>query len=442
MTIDAPDAVPATGNLADRESSSSRVQAGVEADRNRPAKARRKFPWRGLWRVGRWILLVSLVALNVWWFWLESRPEVGLDTIAMWVEQHRDREAEEALRQRLARSPNDGAARILLARLLGQRKDMLACAQELHRIPFWWPDRGKWWLMEAGAFEEIGRMADAEAAWKSLVEDDPLHPVEPRLATVATRDLLELYAVEGRWEDAVQLIWKTYNRTDDPAERERLLNMRLRTELERIAPVVAAAKMEGYLAADPGDWEARLGLAKVLSALNRAEEARSHLEVCLRERPNDAVGWAAYLDLLNSSGDLDGLRKAAARLPESAAENTAALKHRARLMELDRRWSDAAALYRRILRVSPFDNQAYFHLAQAEERLDQHGPAQEHRRRWQTLRDARTELGRAYQAVLDLRASAPNTPKHHAAIRDLARICETLGWKRDAEGWAQLAPGA
>jgi predicted Zn-dependent protease len=440
MTIEAPDAAPATGGPADRESSPSGVQAS--AMRARPAGPRGGIPWRVLWRPGRWVLLVFLVGLNAWWFWLESRPQVGLDTIATWVAQHRDREAEQALRQRLARSPHDGAARIQLARLLGQRQEMLACARELHRIPFWWPDRGKWSLMEAGAFEEIGRMGDAEAAWKSLVEDDPLHPVEPRLATAATRDLLELYAVEGRWEDAVQLIWRRYGGSTDPAEREKLLNMRLRTELERIAPVVAAAKLEGYLAADPEDWEARLGLAKAQSALNHPEEARRHLEVCLRQRPEDARGWAAYLDLLSTSGDLDGLREAVARLPASLAENPAVLKHRARILELDRRWSEAAALYRGILHVKPSDDQAYYHLAQAESRLDQHGPAQEHRRRWQALRDARTELNRAYQAVLDLRASGPNTPKYHDAVRNLARICEALGWKRDAEAWAQLAPDA
>ena len=46
--------------------------------------------------------------------------------------------------------------------------------------------------MEAGAFKQISRMKDAEMAWKALVEDDPLHPVDPKYATSATRDLLEL----------------------------------------------------------------------------------------------------------------------------------------------------------------------------------------------------------------------------------------------------------
>ena len=91
-------------------------------------------------------------------------------------------------------------------------------------------------------------MNDAEAAWKALVEDDPFHPVDPKFATAATRDLLELYAVEGRWDDATQLIWKSYSRANDTADRQKLLNMRLRTELDRIAPVVAAEKMESYLA--------------------------------------------------------------------------------------------------------------------------------------------------------------------------------------------------
>src|SRR5262249_29148729 len=162
----------------------------------------------------------------------------------------------------LARSPHDGEARIMLAKLLAQHNDVLGSAQELHKVPFWWSDKGKWLLMEGGAFKEFGRMADAEAAWKAVVEDDALHPVDPKFVTAATRDLLELYAVEGRWDDAVRLIWTIYERTSDLEEREALLNMRIRTELERILPAVAAAKMEKYVAAEPADWEARRGLAK------------------------------------------------------------------------------------------------------------------------------------------------------------------------------------
>jgi tetratricopeptide (TPR) repeat protein len=330
----------------------------------------------------------------------------------------------------------------MLAKLLAQRHDMLGCARELHRVPFWWPDKGKWLLMEAGGFKESDRMREAEAAWKALVEDDPFHPVDPKFVTAAVRDLLELYAVEGRWDEAAKLIWQTYDRTNDLIEREKLLNMRLRTELDRIVPAVAAAKLEKYLTADPEDWEARRALAKVKRALNFPEEARRQLETCLEERPEDPHGWADYLDLLHAIGDLDGLRRAAQRLPAAAADYPPILTHRARLLERDRRWPEAAELYRRILQGRPFESETYYRLALVEDRLGQREPAQAHRRRWQAMRAARTELNEAYQKVLDLHRLDPNSPQYHAAIRHLAQVCQVLGWSRDAEGWAQLAPTA
>ncbi len=437
--IEAPTPVPSADDTMGRESFPASAKV---AEHIRPSGAGRDNRGRRLWRLGRWTLLLSLIGLNAWWFWLGSRPVVGLDTIATWIERDRDGDAEQALRRRLTGSPHDGQARALLAKLMAKRHDMLGCARELHRVPFWWPDKEKWLLMEAGAFKELGRMSDAESAWKALIEDDPFHPVQPRFATAAVRDLLELCAVEGRWDEAVKLIWQAYDRTDDRDERGRLLNMRIRTELDRIVPSVAAAKMENYLAADPQDWEARRGLAKAKLALNLPEEARRLLETCLRERPEDHRCWADYLDLLHNSGDLNGLREAVARLPEPVAEYPAVLTQRARLLERDRRWAEAAALYHRILQVRPFERETYYRLSLVEDRLGQHETARLQRERWQAMSAARTELNAAYQKVLDLHRSAPDSSEYHAAIRRLARVCETLGWSRDAEGWAQLAPPA
>ena len=139
MTIEAPDAAPATGDPVNRES----PLAGDQAEaRIRPSRTSRGTRWRRLWRLGRWTLLLSLMSLNAWWFWRSSRPVVGLDTIATWIEQHHDREAEPALRQRLTRSPHDGAARILLAKLLGQRHDMLALRRSCTGFPSGGQTRG------------------------------------------------------------------------------------------------------------------------------------------------------------------------------------------------------------------------------------------------------------------------------------------------------------
>jgi tetratricopeptide (TPR) repeat protein len=433
MTIEAPDAIIARENPANRETPIALDAVRLEPTR-RGGRARR------LLRLSRWALLLGLAGVNAWWLWCEVHPVAGLDVISKWIELHRDQEAEQALHQRLARSPHDGEARIMLAKLLGQRNATLASARELHKVPFWRPDKGKWLLMEGAAFKESGRMSDAEAAWKAVVEDDPLHPVEPKFVTAATRDLLELYAVEGRWDDAVKLIWKSYDRTNDPGEREALLNMRIRTELERIVPAVAAAKMEKYLAADSADWEARRGLARVLLALHQPEEAKRHLATCIAERPEEPRGWADYLDLLHDTGDLDGLRQVVARLPDPVAEHPGVLKHRAMLLERDRQWAQAGELYEHILRVRPFERETHYRLALVEDRAGQHQPAQAHRKRSEAMRAARTELNEAYQKVRDLHQSDLNSPKYHTAIRRVAELCEALGWNRDAEGWARLVP--
>ncbi len=439
MTIEAPDAVPATGGPAEPDPPPAGAPGAAPP---RPAGARRG-PWgRRLWRLGRWGWLLSLVGLNAWWSWREARPLVPPGTIARWIERRQDSQAEPALRRRLDRSPHDGEARILLARLLAQRNELLACARELHRVPFWWPDSARWRLMEAGALKECKRMGDAEAAWKAVALDDPLHPVAPELVTAAVRDLRELYAVEGRWDELVRLIWATYDRTDDPAEHEKLLNLRIRTELTRIAPPVAAEQLEGFLAADPRDWEARRGLARAKLTLNEPAEARRHIEICLQKRPGEPRAWADYLELLQTTGDQEGLRRAVARLPESAAQHPGVLKYRARLLELDHRWSEAAELYRRALQSHPSDRELHYHLAMVEDRLGHREAAQAHRRRWDAMRTARNELNEAYQNVLDLRESRRDSPELHAAIRRLARLCKTLGWERDAEGWARLVPAA
>ncbi len=87
---------------------------------------------------------MGLIGLNAWWWWRESRPLPDLKSIELLISQQRDADAEQAIRRRLAYSPHDGDAHALLAKIFGQRGDMLACARELGQIPFWWPSKGKY----------------------------------------------------------------------------------------------------------------------------------------------------------------------------------------------------------------------------------------------------------------------------------------------------------
>src|SRR4051812_8048937 len=115
MKLEAPDAASATGDPASRDRS---LVGAQDAAPPRHASARPGYRGRRLWRFGRWALLVSLLGVNGWWSWRDSQPVEGLETIARWIEQDQEIRAEQALRHRLGRSPHDGEARIMLAKLL------------------------------------------------------------------------------------------------------------------------------------------------------------------------------------------------------------------------------------------------------------------------------------------------------------------------------------
>jgi tetratricopeptide (TPR) repeat protein len=387
-----------------------------------------------------WIALLGLVVLNAWWWWRGGRPVPDLKSIELLISQKHQAEAEQALGQRLAYSPHDGDSHALLAKLFGQRGDMRACALELRQIPFWWPAKGKYLLMEGTAFKQMDRMRDAESAWQAIVKDDPLHPVERKYVTAAVMDLLELYAIEGRWSDAARLIWTDYDRLDDPHDREALLVMRMRTELERITPAVAAEKLRRFLAADPEDWAAERALAKVEVALNNGDEAKKLLEGCLEHQPQDPRGWTDELAVLSELGDLEALRDTLARVPPTIAGDPSFFRFHAVLAERDRNWDEAARLYERLTQIRPWERENFYRLALVETRLGRAAKAQEHRKRSEAMQAARVELNDAFQKVLDVRRLESPSSEVKSAIDRLVQVCRVLSWTRDAEAWERLSP--
>ena len=115
------------------------------------------------------------------------------------------------------------------------RGDLLACAQQLHAVPHWSPEKPEALYREGQSYFEMNRAKDAESAWQNLIKDDPLHPISAELMHDGCQALLKLYAIEDRWEDAFPVIWTAYDHAV-AIDRPVLLAMRMRTELERVAP--------------------------------------------------------------------------------------------------------------------------------------------------------------------------------------------------------------
>ncbi len=428
---------------APHDTPSSHTANPVPAETTRVSVHQRRR--RRLWS---WISALSLLGctglagFNVWWYWYDTRPLPDNRAIEAMMGREQYDQAEAALRARLRRSPHDTEVRLLLARALGARGDMLGCARELHEVPSWWLTKAEAMFHEGQAYLMANRAKDAEACWLAVVKDDPLHPSPIDVMNVSSQQLLGLYAVENRWEDAAAVIWETYERVD-PADHLGLLGMRVKSELERIAPEAAIDKLESYVAADPTDWEARRALAHAQLALGHKEEAEREYRACLAGRPDDPRVWRDYLTMLYDSGDQDAWAALMARVPVAAESESEVWRFRGLLKEKAGDWAGAAEDYRRALERNPYVMASHYRLAMVEERLGHRPLAAEHRKKADQLREARGELRSAFGELLVAQEARenqkPSNPDLPHAMRRLAGVCDTLGWARLADAWNRLA---
>jgi Flp pilus assembly protein TadD len=384
-------------------------------------------------------LLLGGIAFNVWWYWRDTLPVADLRLIEVWIGNGEYGPAGQELREHLRRAPHDGAARMMLARVLAARGDLAGCAWELHQVPTWWPQKAEALYRAGQAHLLMNRARDAETAWLAVIDADPLHPADPAVFHDASQELLALYATEDRWDDAHVLLWKVYDRAA-PADRPAVLAIRMRSELERIAPTASVRLLRRYVAADPADWEARRALANAERVLGQRCEALRDMRACLDARPEDPRVWRDSLALLQSLGERDAFHEVLARVPALAEIEPELWIFRGQARERAGDWAAAAAHYRQALELNPNLQSAHYRLATIEGRLGHSVAAAAHRTRWQELHEARGALRQAFGAYLDAQQRLPNdSPELRASLKRLASICQTLGWSRAAEGWSRLA---
>jgi tetratricopeptide (TPR) repeat protein len=384
-----------------------------------------------------WALVAGLTALNVWWFWAD-RPSLDIKTIDAWVVRGRPDDAERALRDLLWRSPDHGDARMKLARLLGERGDYLGCAGQLHLVPFWSPAKAEARFLEGQAYRLVERARDAEAAWEACIDADPLHPAPPRHFHAAARELIAQYVLEGRLDDARRTIWRAYDAAG-PTDRPAILVMRLRAELERIAHDEALSRLRQFVAADPGDWEARRALALEEQLAGHEAAADRNMAACVAANPDDPAGWRTHLQILHHRGDREGMIAVLPRLPASADGDAEVWKYRGLAREWVGDLAGALDAYGLAARLNPYEPEYLYKLATVEQRLGLLEPASEHARRSHQLRDALLRLREAFLAFLETSEhSEPGDAPYRAAVERLATFCGQLGMRREADAWRQV----
>jgi tetratricopeptide (TPR) repeat protein len=384
------------------------------------------------------LLFAGLLAFDLWFYWRDNYPASDDRTISDWIHNEQYKKAEAALRERLRRSRWDSQARIMLARVLAACNNPLGCAQELHQVPFWSPEKAEALLREGQAYAKIDRARNAELAWLEVIKDDPLHLISLGVHHDACQELLKIYAIEDRWEDAYPVIWKSYDRSpviDHPV----LLSMRLRPELERVSRIESVPVLRRYVLADPEDREALRSLARAEVALGQHADAAYHFQVCLKNWPDDVRAWRDYLAMLLDEGELDSFLTLLERYPIGADREPETWMYRGVAKEKSGNWDAAAQMFRKAIELNPSVPKYYYRLSVAELRLGLNEAAAAHRQRTKVMNDARAQLPAAYAAFFRAKTAEKSDSRSMNAVRKrLASLCETLGLLRAAHGWNRL----
>lgn len=384
-----------------------------------------------------WPCVLGLVAWNAWWAW-ESRPLTDLRTVSAWIEADRLDEAETALRDWARRIPDAPDARFTYARLLALRDDLVGCAGQLRAVPFWSPLKTEALFREAQTWQKVSRARDAEAAFEAYLRADPNHPVAKPHRDVAEVELINHLTLEDRWDEARARVWRAFPRANDEHQREELLVMSLRTILERYAPDASVTPLRKFVAADPGDFQARLALAAALQDVGRPAEADEQVAACLKLRPEDPRLWRTRLGILKARGDLDAMREALKQVPPSARNSLAA--YRGEVLAHDGDMPGAFAAFETALAAEPDVPDLQYRYAVVARRLGKSAEEQAALRRHARLRKAREALPEALTAFDKKGRAADAAPATRVTLAsNLATLCQDLGLADDAREWAALA---
>ncbi|MDB5352415.1 MAG: Tetratricopeptide 1 repeat-containing protein [Planctomycetota bacterium] len=414
--------------------------------------------WLGLFRRVDLPISLILVGLNAWWWW-DARPIPNLKQVEQWIGVEREtgtrsvawwdisdvsrdtRGAIAVLRRAVRRSPHDGDARILLGRALGAAKEYRECAEQLRLVPFWHPGKPEAQFGEGMAWLQIKRARDAERAFLGYLAIDPNHPTPRPKRLVVENNLLNLYADEDRWDEAQEIIWRAHRDAEGlPMGRRKLMEMSLRSRLERADPAIALKNLREILAADPDDWEARRALARAANAEKLFDEADRAIARCLAERPKDPRAWADWLEILDARNDFTGLAAAVAKVPPEADVEGRIWKIRGRVYRQAKDYEGVVRSLSKAVELLPYDLDAHYSLAFALQMLGRATEAEFHRKRHIELEAVSKEVPEAvngYKDVTDLPSPRPEDVKR--AMLRLSSACDRMGWKRDAEGWAKAA---
>jgi tetratricopeptide (TPR) repeat protein len=374
-----------------------------------------------------------LILIGLGWWVARHRPRPSLDGVDRLLSSRRYAEAEQRLLDYLRVHPNEAAARILLARICVDRPDSkpeLALEQIQGVEP---PDRRS--AAQVKSIEGEARFLQqrydaAEAAWLEALR------LDPQIAEVGW-GLLNLYALQGRDDEARRLALRLYEVEPDPHDRVQLLLQLIRHEAHAIAPDSVAHQLAPVVEGNPGDLRSTLALGLALVHDSRFDPGLDLLRRAVDAHREIPETWASYLSALADAGQTDALKRALGELPAALADDPRFESARGWIAAQRGDWVAAARAYRRAWEARPGDAALAYRLQTALRNAGRKEELAGLEPRLQAIVASREKLRPLYDQI-DALPDLGRVP-HPELYLELATALEHLGRHDEARAWRTLA---
>lgn len=284
-------------------------------------------------------------------------------------------------------------------------------------------------LAEARTLLAADRAARADAALEGSIRLDPGGSAE------AWRLRLEILRVEDRPSEAIAWSERALGMVP-PGGRRGLLRAATAAVLAEVPDDQARDRLGRWVAADPGDTDARVALANRMAAQPRAgDPPRSvriaELAAIVDRDPARPFARAALGNALADAGEVDEVRRVLTEAPAGDPDPRLDLLRGHWELDHDGQPGRALASYRRAVAALPHDWKAHYGLARALRALGREPEARAAADAVARLRERLdpATLGPRLRAGLE----APDDDPRAAA--DLAALCDQAGLATLAEAW-------
>jgi tetratricopeptide (TPR) repeat protein len=410
---------------------------------NGPPDAARE---RMLQRVLTGLLVTLCVAGLGWGAWRSSRSRPSLEEAIALADAGRLDEAEAKVLARLAGDPDDSGSHLLCAQITLKRPD--PASEPADRRPSPWGQaaldhldrvrpRGAdmsvlLQICRGNALNRVMRFDEAEAAWLEALKINPAAPE-------AGWNLLNLYYVQGRQDDARRLALQLYRYEPDAHDRALLLVELLRPDARPPAPGSIIKLFEPSERYCPGEFHTALVLGLARTRANQVEDGINGLRRLVRTHPDRVEAWDGLMTALDESGQVDLLEVELGAMPSAVSESPRMLKHKARVAQAADRWIDAVDLYRRARSAEPHNRVVEYRLSRALRHIDKATEAfwiEQGLHRWDS---AVLDVRRLYDQI----TAAPDLGlgSHPEIYQRIADARERMHLAEEAAAWHRLILG-